>query len=552
MAVGDGVAAAGGALAHAQEVHRRRWWSLVVLCLSLFIVSAGNASLNVALPTLSRDLHASASELEWVVAVYSLVFAGLLFSAGAIGDRFGRKGALQGGLLVFLLAAALASQGTEMWQLIAGRALMGLGAAFIMPSTLSILVNIFPPAERSKAIAIWAATTGVSGLFGPLATGVLLAHFWYGSLFLVNVPVIAIALVGGWFLVPKSRDPHPERLDLVGAGLSILGIAALVYALIEAPDKGWAAPATLATFGFAAVVLVLFVMWERRVKDPMLDIRFFANPGFSTGSGGMLMLFLSMYGVFFLLAQYFQLVLGFSPLGAAVRTLPVGPVMVTLGPLTPRLSRRVGAHRVVAFGFVLVALSLLWFGRMGLHTSYLSILVGLLLLACGVAMAIAPTTATIMSAVPMRRAGAGSSMNDTTREVGAALGVAVLGSIAASRYSASLRGSLSGLSGSVRAAATTSLSGALSAASRLGPAASRALLLAARSAYIDGVHEAALIGGVLAMITAMVIYRYMPHTSNPRDSQSPLEAAEIAAELGLGGAPPPPHALVHPEPANPG
>ncbi len=249
------------------ELYPRRWWTLAVLCLSLLIVFVGNSSLNVAIPTLSRDLHATESQLQWVVAAYSLVFAGLLFSTGALGDRFGRKGALQLGLVGFLVGAALASEASSMTQLIACRALMGASAALIMPSTLSILVNVFPAGERAKAIAIWAATTGAAGAIGPVASGWLLGHFWFGSVFLVNIPIIAVALVAGWFLVPKSKDPEHGKLDPFGAVLSIVGISALVFGLIEAPDKGWGSTETLIAFTVAVVVLAAFVVWELRVDE---------------------------------------------------------------------------------------------------------------------------------------------------------------------------------------------------------------------------------------------------------------------------------------------
>ncbi len=339
----------------------RRWWTLAVLCLSLLIVFVGNSSLNVALPTLSRELHATTSQLQWVVAAYSLVFAGLLFSTGALGDRFGRKGALQLGLVGFLAGAALASASTEMWQLISCRAVMGASAALIMPSTLSILVNVFPAQERAKAIAIWAATTGAAGAIGPVASGLLLGHFWYGAVFLVNVPIIAFALIAGWFLVPKSRDPEQGRLDPLGAGLSVVGISALVYGLIQAPDQGWGSSGTLGVFAVALVVLTAFVAWELRVDEPMLDMHFFRNSAFSTGTGGMILVFLAMFGVMFLITQYFQLVLDYSPLSSALRMLPMAPIMIIVAPLTPRLSRSFGAHRVVAFGMVLVTIGLLMF-----------------------------------------------------------------------------------------------------------------------------------------------------------------------------------------------
>jgi EmrB/QacA subfamily drug resistance transporter len=512
---------------------------LGVLCLSLLIVFVGNSSLNVAIPTLSRDLHATESQLQWVVASYSLVFAGLLFSTGAIGDRFGRKGALQLGLVGFLLGAALATASHSMWQLIGCRALMGASAAFIMPSTLSILVNVFPTEERAKAIAIWAATTGAAGAIGPVASGWLLGHFWYGSIFLINVPIILVALASGWVLVPKSRDPEQGRLDPVGAVLSIVGISSLVYALIEAPDKGWLSASTLIAFGVAVVVLTVFVAWELHVDEPMLDVRFFRKPAFSTGTGGMILVFLAMFGVMFLITQYFQLVLDYTPLSAAVRLLPMAPIMIIVAPLTPRLSARFGANRVVTFGMLLITGGLLMFTAVGLHTPYLYVLVTLVPLVSGMALSMAPMTAAIMSAVPPRRAGAGSAMNDATRELGAALGVAVLGSLASSRYGSALAHSLHGLSPSARSASRASLAGALRTAEGLTGGAAHTLTVAAQHAFVDGIHLAVVVGAVLAATAAVVVYRYLPHELAPEASlHGPVEAIEDVAELGIAGVPP--------------
>jgi EmrB/QacA subfamily drug resistance transporter len=522
-----------------QQAYDRRWWMLGVLCLSLLIVFVGNSSLNVAIPTLSRELSASESQLQWIVAAYSLVFAGLLFSAGALGDRFGRKGALQLGLVIFLVGVVLASQSAETWQLIACRALMGAGAAFIMPSTLSILVNVFPAGERAKAIAIWAATTGAAGAIGPVASGFLLGHFWYGSIFLVNVPIIIVALVGGWFLVPKSRDPEQGKLDPLGAVLSTVGIVALVYGLIQAPDKGWGAPATLVAFGVAIVVLALFVLWELRVDEPMLDMHFFRNPAFSTGTGGMILVFLAMFGVMFLITQYFQLILGYSPLSAALRLLPMAPIMIIVAPLTPRLSARFGANRTVASGMVLVAIGMLMFRELGTDTVYLYVLGCLVFLVSGIALTMSPMTAAIMSAVPDRRAGAGSAMNDATRELGAALGVAVLGSIAASKYSSTLASTAARLPASARTSAEASLAGAQRVAEGLPRAASHVLTVAAENAFIDGIHLAVLVGAVLAMIAAIGTYRWLPRDLAPEGSMhGPISAMEEAAELGIAGVMP--------------
>jgi EmrB/QacA subfamily drug resistance transporter len=519
--------------------YARRWWTLAVLCLSLLIVFVGNASLNVAIPTLSRELHATTSQLQWVVAAYSLVFAGLLFSTGALGDRFGRKGALQLGLVGFLVAAALASESTEMWQLIACRAAMGASAALIMPSTLSILVNVFPPHERTKAIAIWAATTGAAGAIGPVASGFLLGHFWYGSVFLVNVPIIAIALVAGWFLVPRSRDPEQGKLDPLGAVLSIIGISALVYGLIQAPDKGWMSSGTLGAFAIAIVVLGLFVAWELRVDEPMLDMDFFKNPAFSTGTGGMILVFLAMYGVMFLITQYFQLVLGYSPLSSALRTLPMAPIMIIVAPLTPRLSRKFGSHRVVAGGMVLIAAGFLMFRALSVDTPYWYVLLAFLPLVGGIALTMSPMTAAIMGAVPARRAGAGSAMNDASRELGAALGVAVLGSVAASHYASAMGHVVSKIPVGQRGEAETSLAGALDVASKLPSAAGHALTVGAQDAFIGGIQLAVTAGALLAVVAAVIVYKFLPHvTTQDGAMHGAIESMEDAAELGLAGTPP--------------
>ena len=517
----------------ADLVYRRRWWTLAVLCLSLFIVFVGNSSLNVTLPTLSRDLHASTSQLQWVVALYSLVFAGLLFSSGALGDRFGRKGALQLGFVLFLAGAATASRSHAMWQLIACRGLMGAGAAFIMPSTLSIIINVFPPAERPKAIAIWASITGAAGALGPVASGLLLGHFWWGSVFLINVPVILVALVAGHFLVPTSHDPHEARLDPVGAVLSTLGIASLVYALIQAPQIGWRSPQTLIAFGVAAGALTAFVLAELRIAEPMLDMRFFRNPAFATGTGGMVLVFLGMFGVIFLVTLYFQLVLGYSPLSAAVRMLPIAGIMLLVSPQTPRLAARFGAHRVVAAGMGLLAVGLLALRGVGVQANYPYLVLVFVAVVGGIALSMAPMTASIMSAVPPRRAGAGSAMNDATRELGAALGVAVLGSLAASRYSSALHPVLGSLPAAGQALARSGLAGALQAASVLPHAAAVRLTEGAESAFVSGFHLAVTMAAGLAVVASVIVYRYLPQrmgTGMPAPDQRP-EPATVESDL---------------------
>jgi EmrB/QacA subfamily drug resistance transporter len=522
-----------------EHVYQRRWWTLAVLCLSLLIVFIGNSSLNVTIPTLSRELGATESQLQWVIAIYSLVFAGLLFSTGAIGDRFGRKGVLQIGLVLFLAACGAASIATSMPQLIACRAVMGVGAALIMPATLSILVNVFPPDERTKAIAIWAGVTGAAGAIGPVASGWLLNHYWFGSVFLVNVPFIVLALVTGWFLVPKSKDPEQGRLDPVGAVLSIIGVVAIVYGLIEAPEHGWASTSTLLSFAVGVVVLAGFVVWELHHDEPMLDIRYFKNGAFSTGTSGMILVFMAMYGVMFLITQYFQLILDYTPLDAALRLLPMAPIMIIVAPLTPRLSDRFGANRTVAFGLGLVGVGLLMFRPLSATTPYLYILVAVVPLVSGMALAMSPMTAAIMSAVPPRRAGAGSAMNDASRELGAALGVAVMGSIAASHYASSVDQLTTTLAPAAQDAARSSLAGALQVAAQQPASIGEALTHGAQSAFIDGVHVAVTVGAVLSWIAAALVIRYLPKRFAHQGAMHDAAAAiEEVAELGVGGMEP--------------
>jgi EmrB/QacA subfamily drug resistance transporter len=513
------------------ELYDRRWWTLAVLCLSLLVTFVGNTSLNIALPTLSRELHATTSQLQWSVSVYSLVFSGLLFIGGALGDRFGRKETLQLGLLGFAVGAALASTATAMWQIIACRALMGVAAAFIMPSTLSILVNVFPPHERTKAIAIWAGTTGAAGAFGQLLSGWLLSHFWFGSIFLSNVPVVLLTLVASIFLVPTSRDPHVGRLDPLGALLSVVGLSAVVYGLTDAPASGWSSPATLLAFGAGGTALFAFVQWERHVDEPMLDLRYFRNPAFSTATSSMVVVYLAIYGVMFLFTQYFQFVRGYDPLEAAVRFLPFAPIMIVVAPFTPRIVRRIGANRTVAVGMGLIGISYLLLGRVTTSTSYGYIISLLCIQVMGAALTTSPITASIMSAVPARRAGTGSAMNNTTRELGTALGVAVLGSLASARFTGGIGEAIAPLAASDQAAARQSFSGAVAVATRVGGEQGTRLVEAANAAFVDGIRVACLTGGVLAVLAALAVLRYLPRHLEAAENMSAAQASAVSTSL---------------------
>jgi EmrB/QacA subfamily drug resistance transporter len=495
-------------------VFERRWKILVVLCTSLMVVIVGNTALNVALPTLARELRASTSAQQWMVDGYGLVFAGLLLTAGTIGDRYGRKGALQIGLLVFLAGSLSAAFMDSAGGVIAGRAVMGFGAAFVMPATLSILTNVFPPHERGKAIAIWAGISGGGAAIGPVASGFLLDHFWWGSVFLVNVPIILGALIVGKVLLPTSRDPEPGALDPIGAILSIAALGALVYAIIEAPHRGWASGPSIGWFIVAAVLIAAFLLWELRSPAPMLDLRYFLDPRFGVAAGVITLVFFAMFGFFFLLTQYFQLVLGYGTFEAGVKQLPFAAVMMVLAPNSPRLAATFGTNRVVAFGLVCVAGAMFLFTISRIDTSYWALLPVMMTMAGGMAMVIPSMTGSIMSAVPLGKAGVGSAMNDTTRELGGALGVAVLGSLVASRYGSKLEPAIALLPEELRARAKESLAGALQAAGSGQGSSGAEVSRIAREAYVSGVHLAAIVAGSVALIASAFVYRKLP-AGNP-------------------------------------
>jgi EmrB/QacA subfamily drug resistance transporter len=497
------------------KVYARRWWTLAVLCTSLMVVIVGNTALNIALPTLGRALDASITSQQWMVDAYGLVFAGLLFSAGAIGDRFGRKGALQIGLLVFLAGSVFAAVNDSAGAVILGRAIMGVGAAFVMPSTLSIISNVFPPHERTRAIAIWAGIAGGGAALGPIMSGFLLEHFWWGSVFLVNVPIIAFALIAGRVVVPTSRDPEEQRLDVVGALLSIAGIGSLVYAIIEAPNHGWASPDSLLWFSLAVVLLVAFVSWERRRREPMLDMGYFSDRRFSIASGSMALVYFAMFGTMFLLTQYLQLVLGYGTLEAGLKQLPFPIVMMSVAPNTPRIAARIGGNRMVGAGLAIVGLGLLSFTMLDQTTPYVVIAAQMAVFALGMSLTMSPLTASIMSSVPRERAGAGSAMNDTSRELGGALGVAVLGSLVASRFDSGIGSALGGLTGAQRGEAESSLAGAIHVAQDLPGNAGPALVRQAQDAFLSGFHLAAALAAIVAAGAALVAWRLLPQRRDP-------------------------------------
>jgi EmrB/QacA subfamily drug resistance transporter len=521
--------------------HGKRWWTLVVLCLSLVIVVVGNTVLNVALPTLVRELHASNSALQWMVDAYGLVFAGLLLTAGAIGDRFGRKAALTAGLLIFGGASTAAAFSSSAAQVTAFRAVMGIGAALIMPSTLSILTNVFPPHERAKAIAIWAGLAGAGAALGPVAGGFLLEHFWWGSVFLVNVPLVVAALAGGRVLVPNSHDPNADPLDPIGAGLSIAGLGGVLYGIIEGPVLGWTAPATLGPMLSGLAILVVFGLWELRTSYPMLDLRFFKNPTFSSATAAINMVFFAMFGTFFLLTQYLQLVLGYSALEAGVRMLPMAFTMMVAAPSSAKFVEKFGNRKVVSAGLLIVAVGLLLLAQSDVHTPYWHLVVTIVTMAVGMGLSMAPSTTGIMASLPLRKAGVGSAVNDTTRELGGALGVAVLGSLLASRFTAALPASVAALPGPARAAVRSSLGGALGVAGSLPPAVGGPLAAAAKSAYVDAMSASLVAAAIVAVAAAVMVRRFYPDRLVMQDhglhGHAPVAAAQDAPADGNGHGP---------------
>jgi EmrB/QacA subfamily drug resistance transporter len=403
---------------------------LISMCISLGAVVSAVSSLNVALPDLARATGASTTELQWIVDAYALVFAGLLLPAGALGDRLGRRGVLLAGLAVFGGGALVATQLSDPAPLIAVRAVMGIGAAMIMPTTLSIITSTFPPETRDRAVGVWAGVAGGSALVGLLAAGLLLEAFDWSSVFGLNaVLALAGALMTLRFVPRGATEAAP--LDGIGAALSALGLTGIVYGFIEGPNHGWTSGPVVTAFAGGAVLLTAFVVWELRREQPMLDPRLFKLAGFASGSLSVFVQFFALFGVIFVVLQYLQFVLHYTPLQAGAALAPTALIMVALAPRVPKLVERAGVRRVGPAGLVLIALGLLVIATMGVSASYWHLLAGLVLLGVGMALAAPPATAAIVSSLPDDKQGVASAVNDTAREVGGALGIAVLGSVLA-------------------------------------------------------------------------------------------------------------------------
>ena len=495
-------------------VYGRRWLILSVLCLSLVMIVTGNVALNIALPKIGESLHSSFTAQQWMVDAYGLLFAGLLLPAGALGDRFGRKGALQMGLVIFGLASLFASEASHSWELIAARSVMGIAGAFVMPGTLSILATVFPPRERPKAIAIWAGVAGGSVAVGLLWSGFLIEHFWWGSVFLMNVPIVLVTLAAGMVLLPTSRDTSQAPLDRVGALLSVSALSALLFGVIEGPEWGWLNPQILGVLALSVVLIYLFIRWEGRHPDPMLDLSFFSDVRFTLGAVSISAAFLSLFGAYFLLTQYLQLVLNMSPLKAGLYSLPSGITQLAIAPRSAALVERQGFRKVMTAGLVLVAGGMIFLAYLTRTSPTWLDIVGLAVMGAGMGLATPPATGAIISSLPLNKAGVGSAVNDTTRELGGAIGIALLGSLLASKYRTAIDPSVSALPSGAAGTVRHGIGPALGVAHQIGPAGNN-LAEAARNAFSSGILVAMWAGAALTLVGAVVVWWKMPAGLKP-------------------------------------
>jgi EmrB/QacA subfamily drug resistance transporter len=490
----------------------------LVVCIALGAVSAAMASLNVAIPDLVRSTHASQTQLEWIIDAYLLVFSVMLLPAGALGDRYGRRKALLVGLLVFGSASAAAMAVNSANDLIVLRGLIGLGAAFVMPATLSTITGTFPPADRTKAVSVWAAVAGGSAILGLLCCGVLLEWFSWRSAFAVNVVLAVIALAGTLRFVPESSQPDAPALDKGGAVLATLGLVALVFSIIQAPDAGWASARTLGGLAAGVVALIGFVLYEFHQDHPLLNPRVFSNRRLSAGSLSVCIQFFAFFGFTFVSLQYLEGVRGYAPLVAALAVLPLSVTMMPAARLTPRLVARFGARTVCVVGLLLVAAGLMILSRLDTDSSYLLMLVGLVPLGIGMGAAMTPATTAITEALPLAQQGVGSALNDLSREVGGALGTAVIGSVVTAVYRSSLQ--LPGAPAQVVAKAQSSFAIAIHAGGTTGAH--------ARDAFVEGIHTGLLLAAgaaVVAAVSVAVLLRRDDKVSLQNDDHEHMQLA---------------------------
>ncbi|MDX6201096.1 MAG: hypothetical protein QOJ83_596 [Frankiales bacterium] len=505
----------------------RRWWVLGVLCLALLIVVLDNTILNVALPTIQKDLNATQSQQEWMVDAYTLAFAGMLFTFGVLGDRLGRKRMLAIGMLVFGAGSAASAWASSPGMLIATRTLMGVGGAAVMPSTLSIITNVFDPRERGRAIGIWAGVSGMAIAIGPITGGALLEGFWWGSVFLINIPVVIIGILGTLFIVPESKDPHPQRVDVPGVVLSVIGLVALVYGIIKGGENNqWASAGVLVPLIAGAVLLAIFVVLERRSRHPSLDVTLFKNPAFSAASVAISLVFFGLFGATFFLTFYLQFDRGYSPLEAGIRLLPVAIAILVFAPRSSKVAQRIGNKATVAGGMSLSLIAFLGYQLLDTGTT-IWVLEGVLLIqGIGMAHVMAPATESIMSALPRERAGAGSAVNNTMRQVGGALGVAILGSLLSTAFRSRISPTLDAahLSAAARTVAGQSIGGLYQVVGN-GQQPTGPIWTQGQSAFIHAMHITALGSALVVLIGIVVVLVWLPGKA-PASRESMRETSE--------------------------
>ncbi|HSD25302.1 MAG TPA: MFS transporter [Solirubrobacterales bacterium] len=508
---------------------RSRQLVLAAMCLALATVVSAVSSLNVGLPDLARDLRTTQTQLQWIVDAYAVVFAGLLLLAGALGDAFGRRHMLLGGLVVFSGAAGSALFIDSPGALIAVRAVMGLGAAAIMPATLSIITNVFPAEERDRAVSIWAGVAGGSALLGLLVSGALLEVFAWDSIFGFSAVLGAIALIAAVRFAPNSTE-EGARLDVTGGLISAAGLAILVYAIIEGPERGWTDALTLAAFALAVVLLTAFVAWELRRDQPLLDPRLFRLRGFGAGTASITIQFFAFFGFIFVMLQYVQFVLGYSPLLAGVALAPLAVAMMGLSPRVPKLLERFGAARVAPVGLLLMATGFAVLSKAGQGSSYWLLFAGLVPLGIGMALATTPATTAIVSSLPKAKQGVASAVNDLAREVGGALGIAVLGSALTGRYQSGVADATGHLPAQLAGHAEDALPAALAIADRIGPQGAT-LASAAQAAFVDGLGLALVIAAATVATAAVFVLWRAPRKSGVTDRRrAPVSRARLEAE----------------------
>jgi EmrB/QacA subfamily drug resistance transporter len=507
---------------------------LAGLLLAAFVVNVDTTIVNVALPTLVRRLHTPNAQLQWVVDAFNLVFAGAVLAAGSLSDRLGRKGMLIGGLTVFGLASLAGGFMDTSGALIAARGVMGVGAAMVFPSTLSMLTNEFRGRrERALAIGLWGATTGMAIALGPIIGGALIQIFDWRSVFFAITPMAAAAAVLVAAFVPSSRGPRGRRIDLAGFALSTATVGLLVYTIIEAPDHGWASGRTVVGLGVTAVLLVLFVAWERHVAEPMLDVRLFSNPRFTAASASVAISFFALSGFIFLVTQYFQFIKGYGPLSSGVRLLPVAICVAASSILGTRLAIKVGTKLVVTAGLLLTAGFYSWVTTASPSTSYLTIALQMVVMGIGMGLTSAPATEAIMGAVPAAKAGVGSAVNDATRLTGGTLGVAIIGSVYASLFSTRLTGTLPAqLPHTLAETAHSSIGAALAVSSGLAHGGHGALAdavhTAATAAFMRGIHGGEWVAGAISVAGALLAYLLLPAHPVPSPEATPERPTPLA------------------------